>query len=56
MIYKDTDINIEIMFNNSDRTVAVVLSGFDTDDDAETYAQYLADHLPLMLFETKVIH
>jgi len=32
--------------------VYVKFSGFDDDEDAEEYAQFLAETLPLLLFET----
>jgi hypothetical protein len=56
MTDKEADIDIEVRYDGEDRTVMVLFSGFQDDEDAETYAQYLADNLPLLLFETKVIH
>jgi hypothetical protein len=45
------DIDIEVRLTQ-DNTVMVQFSGFDDDEDAEEYAQFLAETLPLLLFET----
>lgn len=45
----DIDIEVRLTENN---TVMVQFSGFNDDEDAEEYAQFLADTLPLLLFET----
>lgn len=45
----DIDIEVRLTENN---TVMVQFSGFDSLDDAEEYAEFLADTLPLLLFET----
>jgi len=45
----DIDIEVRMTENN---TVMVQFSGFEDSEDAEEYAQFLADTLPLLLFET----
>lgn len=52
-ISKD-DIDIEIMASLEDEepTVWVKLTNFEDEEDAEEYAQFLAETLPLLLFET----
>lgn len=45
------DIDIEVRLTE-DNTVMVQFSGFNDDEDAEEYAQFLADTLPLLLFES----
>ncbi len=45
----DIDIEVRITENN---TVMVEFSGFEDLEDAEEYANFLADTLPLLLFET----
>ena len=45
------DIDIEERLTE-DNTVMVQFSGFNDDEDAEEYAQFLADTLPLLLFES----
>jgi hypothetical protein len=45
------DIDIEVRLTQ-DNTVMVQFSGFNDDEDAEEYAQFLAETLPLLLFET----
>lgn len=45
------DIDIEVRLTE-ENTVMVQFSGFSDDEDAEEYAQFLADTLPLLLFES----
>ena len=45
----DIDIEVRLTENN---TVMVQFSGFEDLEDAEEYANFLADTLPLLLFET----
>ncbi len=45
------DIDIEVRLSE-DNTVMVQFSGFNDDEDAEEYAQFLAETLPLLLFES----
>jgi hypothetical protein len=45
------DIDIEVRLTE-ENTVMVQFSGFEDDEDAEEYAQFLADTLPLLLFES----
>jgi len=48
------DIDIEVVISESEEepSVFVKFSGFDDLEDAEEYAQFLAETLPLLLFET----
>lgn len=48
------DIDIEVMSttDESEPAVYVKFSGFADVEDAEEYAQFLAETLPLLLFET----
>jgi hypothetical protein len=46
------DIEIEVVVGNESPDVYVKFSGFEDEEDAEEYAQFLADTLPLLLFET----
>ena len=48
------DIDIEVMSANEEEgsTVYVKFTGFDDEEDAEEYAQFLVETLPLLLFET----
>ncbi len=45
------DIDIEVRLTE-DNTVMVQFSGFEDMEDAEEYANFLAETLPLLLFET----
>lgn len=45
----DIDIEVRLTQNN---TVMIEFSGFDDIEDAEEYAEFLAETLPLLLFET----
>jgi hypothetical protein len=47
------DIDIEVMHTMDDEpAVYVKFTGFDDEEDAEDYAQFLAETLPLLLFES----
>lgn len=47
------DIDIEVMSTSDDEAaVYVKFTGFDDSEDAEEYAEFLAETLPLLLFET----
>lgn len=50
------DIDIEVVVGSDSPDVYVKFSGFDDEEDAEEYAQFLADTLPLLLFETTRLH
>lgn len=47
------DIDIEVMSTTDDEpAVYVKFTGFEDTEDAEEYAEFLAETLPLLLFET----
>ena len=46
------DVEIEVVVGDDSDEVYVKFSGFEDHEDAEEYAQFLADTLPLLLFET----
>lgn len=46
------DLDIEVIVSNDEPTIYVKFSGFDDDEDAAEYADFLASTLPLLLFET----
>jgi len=46
------DIEIEVVVAEDTNDVYVKFSGFDDDEDAAEYAEFLAETLPLLLFET----
>jgi hypothetical protein len=50
------DIDIEVVVANDTNDVYVKFSGFEDDEDAEEYAEFLASTLPLLLFESTRIH
>ena len=53
----DDDIEIEVMStSNEEPCVYVKFSGFVDSEDAEEYAEFLAETLPLLLFETTRMH
>jgi hypothetical protein len=48
----DDDIDIEVVVTEDTNEVYVKFSGFADSEDAEEYAEFLAETLPLLLFET----
>jgi glycosyltransferase involved in cell wall biosynthesis len=47
---------IEVVVTDDTNEVYVKFSGFDDDEDAAEYADFLASTLPLLLFETTRIN
>lgn len=53
----DEDIEIEVMCaSDEEPTVYVKFTNFADIEDAEAYAEFLAETLPLLLFETTRMH
>jgi hypothetical protein len=50
------DIDIEVVVGTDSPDVYVKFTGFADEEDAEEYAQFLADTLPLLLFESTRLH
>ena len=50
------DIDIEVVIGEDAPDVYVKFSGFEDSEDAEEYAQFLAETLPLLLFESTRLH
>jgi hypothetical protein len=46
------DIDMEVVVGEDVPDVYVKFSGFEDSEDAEEYAQFLAETLPLLLFES----
>ena len=46
----DDDIDIEVVVTEDTNEVYVKFSGFEDAEDAEEYAEFLAETLPLLLF------
>jgi len=53
---KEIPLDIEVRLVEEDKAVYVQFLGFETIDDAEEYAEFLADNLPLLLFNSNVKH
>ena len=49
-------LDLDVFVSEDDNAVYVKLTGFDTIEEADKYADYLVDALPLMLFESEVKH
>jgi hypothetical protein len=46
------NLDMEVIVSEDDATVYVKLTGFENIESADEYAVFLADNLPLLLFET----
>ncbi len=51
-----TDLDMEVILSEEDKSVYVKLTGFETIEDADTYATFLTSTLPLLLWHSEVIH
>ena len=52
----DNNIEMDIIIVEDDNSIFVQFTGFEDIDQVEDYAEFLNDHLPLMLFQSKVQH
>lgn len=52
----DNNIDLDIIVVEDDNTIFVQFSGFEDIGQTEDYAEFLSEHLPLMLFQSKVQH
>jgi hypothetical protein len=50
------DIDIEVVVGTDRPDVYVKFTGFADEEDAEEYAEFLAETLPLLLFESTRLH
>lgn len=50
------ELDLEVIVSEEDATVYVKLTGFEDLESADSYASFLVSNLPLMLFESKVMH
>jgi len=51
-----TQLKVEVIVSEDDTAVYVKLTGFDTLEEADQYADFLTESLPLMLFESEIRH
>jgi hypothetical protein len=49
-------LNMSVILSEDDKTVYVKFTGFENLEEADSYASYLTDALPLLLFESEVKH
>lgn len=49
-------LDISIFVTEDDNCVYVKFDGFDCVESANDYAEHLTTYLPLMLFESNIIH
>jgi hypothetical protein len=49
------DLDFRVELNETQKTVSVTFSGFEDEEAAEEYAEFLVNTLPLLLFETTKI-
>jgi hypothetical protein len=52
----NTELDMEIIVSEDNTSVYIKLTGFEDVADAGKYAEFLTDNLPLLLFESEVIH
>jgi len=50
------ELDMEVIVSEEDAVVYIKLSGFDTLQEADNYADYLTNNLPLILFHSEVVH
>ena len=53
---KEVELGIEVGLVEEETAIYVKFTGFENLDDAEEYADYLAENLPLLLFNSETKH
>jgi len=53
---KEVELGLEVILSEQDNAVFVKITGFENLEDADAYGQYLAENLPLMLFNSEIKH
>ena len=53
---REIELGLEVILSEEDNAVFVKITGFDNLEDADAYGEYLAEHLPLMLFNSETRH
>jgi len=53
---KEVELALEVGLVEEEKAVYVKITGFENVEDADEYAEYLAEHLPLLLFNSEVKH
>lgn len=56
MVPKEIELAMEVRLVEDELAVYVKITGFENLEDADGYAEYLADNLPLLLFNSEVKH
>jgi hypothetical protein len=51
-----TQLDMEVILSEEDNAIYVKLTGFEDLEQADNYAAYLHENLPLLLFETEIKH
>jgi len=53
---REVELSIEVSLVEDETAVYVRIHGFENLEDADVYADFLANNLPLMLFNSEVKH
>lgn len=53
---REVELGIEVILSEEDNAVFVKITGFENLEDADAYGEFLAEHLPLMLFNSEIKH
>lgn len=51
-----TQLDLQVIVSEEDTAVYVKITGFENLPEADAYADYLTEVLPLMLFESEIKH
>lgn len=54
--HNESSINIHVIVVEEDNSVYVQFAGFENITDADEYADFLQEYLPLMLFQSEIKH
>jgi hypothetical protein len=53
---KEVELALEVGLVEDEKAIYVKITGFETVEDADEYGEFLAENLPLLLFNSEVKH
>jgi len=53
---KEVELAMEVRLVEDELAIYIKITGFENVEDADEYSEYLAENLPLMLFNSEVKH
>jgi len=56
IIKNNTELKVDFLIDDETHEIFVRFKGFKNDDELNDYCEFLSSYLPLMLFQSTIIH